>query len=82
MMCGDKFSIEFALAPLLNQDFFRVINEENGQWMIEVFLDDVRVRVEIILTSYHGANLMKDELFHGYLLIYSAQRRASLSTMR
>lgn len=82
MMCGDKFSIEFSLAPLLNQDFFRVINEENGQWMIEVFLDDMRVRVEIILTSYHGANLMKDELFHGYLLIYSAQRRASLSTMR
>ncbi|XP_052824775.1 rho GTPase-activating protein 5 isoform X19 [Octopus bimaculoides] len=82
MMCGDKFPMEFALAPLLNQEFFRVVNKDNGQWLVDIFLDDLRVRLNIMLTSYHGANLMRDTLFHGYVLIYSAQRQASLSTMR
>ncbi|XP_036360156.1 rho GTPase-activating protein 5 isoform X27 [Octopus sinensis] len=82
MMCGDKFPMEFALAPLLNQEFFRVVNKDNGQWLVDIFLDDLRVRLNIMLTSYHGANLMRDTLFHGYILIYSAQRQASLSTMR
>ncbi|GAB1609798.1 GTPase-activating 190 isoform X24, partial [Argonauta hians] len=82
MMCGDKFPMELALAPLLNQEFFRVVNKDNGQWLVDIFLDDLRVRLDIMLTSYHGANLMRDTLFHGYVLIYSAQRQASLSTMR
>lgn len=37
--------------------------------------------VEFIWTSYHNAQVFRDELLHGFILIYSAHRRASLSTL-
>jgi hypothetical protein len=36
---------------------------------------------ELILTSYHGAQAFRDELLHGFILVYSTQRRASLATL-
>ena len=37
--------------------------------------------IELILTSYHGAQAFRDELLHGFILVYSTQRRASLATL-
>lgn len=37
--------------------------------------------IELILTSYHGAQAFRDELLHGFVLVYSSQRRASLATL-
>ena len=34
------------------------------------------------VAAYHDTSLVKDELFHGYILIFSAERRASLSNLR
>ena len=38
--------------------------------------------VEAILSSYHSASDFRDELVHGFILVYSARRKASLSTLR
>lgn len=37
--------------------------------------------IEFIWTSYHNAQVFRDELLHGFILIYSGHRRASLSTL-
>ena len=48
----------------------------------ELFLGDQKRRVEVILSSYHGANAFRDELVHGFILLYSTKRKASLSTLK
>ena len=37
--------------------------------------------VEFIITSYHGSYSYKEELLHGYLLVYWSKRQASFSNM-
>ena len=37
--------------------------------------------IELILTSYHGAQAFRDELLHGFILVFSTQRKASLATL-
>ncbi len=36
---------------------------------------------QVTLLSFHAASLVQ-ELFNGYILVYSPKRRASLSTLR
>lgn len=44
--------------------------------------DDCKRRVEVIVSSYHGANAFREELVHGFILVYSTKRKASLATLR
>ncbi|XP_045127735.1 rho GTPase-activating protein 190-like [Portunus trituberculatus] len=49
---------------------------------LQTFLDDCKRRVEVIVSSYHGANAFREDLVHGFILVYSTKRKASLATLR
>lgn len=38
--------------------------------------------MEVIVSSYHGANAFREDLVHGFILVYSTKRKASLATLR
>ena len=82
-MCGDPFDVGLPLSPLLNHQCCYVTSDEFPTITLETYLDASKRRVEVTLLSYHAATLVQeDNLFNGYILIYSAKRRASLSTLR
>ncbi len=82
-MCGDPFDVELPLSPLLNHQCCYVTSDEYPTITLETYLDTSKRRVEVTLLSYHAASLVQGEfLFNGYILVYSAKRRASLSTLR
>jgi glucocorticoid receptor DNA-binding factor 1 len=79
MFCGDPFSIENVLTSMTNETACMSNGDRNITF--ELFLGDQKRRVEIILSSYHGANAFRDELVHGFILLYSTKRKASLATL-
>ena len=85
MLCGDPYSLEYVLGPLLTQQTCYVSNGERSI-SIETQLDTAskaggRVKVEVVLSSYHGASDFREELVHGFILVYSTKRRASLANL-
>ncbi|XP_049537239.1 rho GTPase-activating protein 190 isoform X1 [Anopheles darlingi] len=79
LFCGDPFSIENLLSSLMLEQSCVSAGERNI--IFEMFLGDSKRRVELILSSYHGANAFRDDLIHGFILLYSSKRKASLSTL-
>jgi glucocorticoid receptor DNA-binding factor 1 len=79
MFCGDPYSVEFILTSLMSEQSCVSAGERNI--VLELFLGDTKRRVEIILSSYHGANAFRDELVHGFILLYSTKRKASLASL-
>lgn len=77
--CGDPYSAESVLGPLLQHQCCLLSGERS--LVLETFLGDSRRRVQVIVSSYHGANAFRDELVHGFILVYSAKRKASLATL-
>lgn len=45
-------------------------------------MGECKRRVEVIISSFHGANAFRDELVHGFILVYSTKRKASLATLK
>lgn len=80
MFCGDPYSVEAILAPMMNDPGCTVTSSRSIT--IDTFVGDQKRRIEIIMSSYHGANAFRDELVHGFILLYSTKRRASLSTLK
>ncbi len=81
-MCGDTYNVELPLAPLLNHQCCYLTSDKYPTITLETYLDDSKRKVEVTLVSYHGASIIKDELYHGYILVYSTKRKASLATLR
>ncbi|XP_065166513.1 rho GTPase-activating protein 190 isoform X5 [Atheta coriaria] len=79
MFCGDPFSVENVLAPLLSHQCCFLSAERSI--ILETYLGDSKRKVEVIISSFHGANAFRDELVHGFILVYSAKRKASLATL-
>ncbi|XP_053678662.1 rho GTPase-activating protein 190 [Anopheles nili] len=79
IFCGDPFSIENLLTSMMLEQSCISVGERNI--IFEMFLGDSKRRVELILSSYHGANAFRDDLIHGFILLYSSKRKASLSTL-
>ncbi|XP_052865905.1 rho GTPase-activating protein 190 [Anopheles cruzii] len=79
LFCGDPFSFENLLSSLMLEQSCISAGERNI--IFEMFLGDSKRRVELILSSYHGANAFRDDLIHGFILLYSSKRKASLSTL-
>uniref|UniRef100_A0A182X8R9 Uncharacterized protein n=1 Tax=Anopheles quadriannulatus TaxID=34691 RepID=A0A182X8R9_ANOQN len=79
IFCGDPFSIENILSSMMLEQSCISAGERNI--IFEMFLGDSKRRVELILSSYHGANAFRDDLIHGFILLYSSKRKASLSTL-
>ena len=80
MFCGDPFSVENVLAPLLSHQCCFLSGDRNIT--LETFLGDSKRKVEVIVSSFHGANVFRDELVHGFILVYSTKRKASLATLK
>ncbi|XP_073999023.1 rho GTPase-activating protein 190 isoform X4 [Rhodnius prolixus] len=79
LFCGDPYSVENVLAPLLSHHWSVMSGERSV--VIETFLGSSRRRVEVIMSSFHGANAFREELVHGFILVYSTKRKASLATL-
>ncbi|XP_025830625.1 rho GTPase-activating protein 190-like isoform X2 [Agrilus planipennis] len=79
MFCGDPYSVENILAPLLQHQCCFLSAERSI--ILETFLGDSKRKVEVIISSFHGANAFRDELVHGFILVYSTKRKASLATL-
>lgn len=79
MFCGDPYSVENVLGPLLNHQCCFLSGERSI--ILETFLGDSKRKVEVIISSYHGANAFRDDLVHGFILVYSSKRKASLATL-
>ncbi|KAI8495575.1 Rho GTPase-activating protein 35 [Branchiostoma belcheri] len=80
-MCGDPYNVELPLAPLLNHQCCTAAPEKPSTLIVETFLGSCKRRVELRLTSFHSAQKYRDELVHGYILVYSAKRKASLANI-
>lgn len=80
MLCGDPYTVEHVLGPLLNHQCCFVTIPHTIT--LETYLGESKRSVEVRVTSYHGANSYRDELVHGFVLVYSTKRKASLATLR
>ena len=79
MLCGDPFAVENVLGPLLSHQSCFLSGDRS--LTLETQLGETKRKVEVILSSYHSAMDFRDELIHGFILVYSVKRRASLSTL-
>ncbi|XP_055914651.1 rho GTPase-activating protein 190 isoform X15 [Eupeodes corollae] len=79
MFCGDLYSPESILAPLVSESTSSVTQDRSI--LVDTFLGDCKRRVEFIISSYHGANQYRDELIHGFILFYSTKRKSSLANL-
>jgi len=79
VLCADPFSVESVLGPLLSHQCCFLSG--NRSLTLETFLGDSKRRVEVVVTSYHSADSFRDDLVHGFILVYSTKRKASLSTL-
>ncbi|XP_064602991.1 rho GTPase-activating protein 35-like isoform X2 [Liolophura sinensis] len=82
MMCGDPYSVEIPLGPLLSHEFCRISSDSDCSISLETYLDYCKQKVQVTFLSYHGASMRKNDIYHGYILVYSAHRKASLATMK
>ncbi|XP_071043979.1 rho GTPase-activating protein 190 isoform X27 [Parasteatoda tepidariorum] len=79
MLCGDPYSVEHVLGPLLSHQCCFVTTPHTVT--LETYLGESKRSVEVRVTSYHGANSYRDELVHGFILVFSTKRKASLATL-
>ncbi|XP_022207896.1 rho GTPase-activating protein 190 isoform X1 [Nilaparvata lugens] len=79
MFCGDPYSVENVLGPLLSHQCCFLSGERSI--ILETYLGTSKRKVEVIISSFHGANAFREELVHGFILVYSAKRKASLATL-
>ncbi|ESO97484.1 hypothetical protein LOTGIDRAFT_115014 [Lottia gigantea] len=82
MMCGDPMPIEIPLGPLLNNENCHVSTNSPNTLNIDAFLDCGKQKIEIEISPNHGGGSLQQGIFHGYILVYSSKRRASLSTLQ
>ncbi|XP_061876236.1 LOW QUALITY PROTEIN: rho GTPase-activating protein 35 [Colius striatus] len=84
LMCGDPFNADDVLLPILQSQSCRPSPCSSGSSvLLELTLGAQRKRLELSLLSYHSSfGVRKSRLVHGYIVFYSAKRRASLATLR
>lgn len=82
MMCGDPFTLDLPLGPLMACEGVTFSAATPCSLTLQAHLESQRRTVEIELSSYHGRPMTHRVVRHGYILVYSAQRQASLATLR
>eukprot|EP00794_Sanderia_malayensis_P016836 gene16836-18534_t len=81
-MCGDQYPVELILGPLLHhQSLLCNSSAKPDTVILETYVGTDKRVVSITLSSYHRAHSLKNELFHGFILVYSATRIASFETL-
>ena len=92
LMCGDAFPAEIPLGPLLNSNPTQIRVDLNPSISIEANLesnpDQSKQKIEVCCGSYHNfvSKIQKDEedddVYHGFILVFSPKRKASFCTMK
>ena len=67
MLCGDPYSVENVLGPLLSHQQCYLSGDRS--LTLETQFCDSKRKVEVILSSYHSAMDFRDELIHGFILV-------------
>lgn len=80
MFCGDPYSVESIINPLLSESTSCITPDRTI--LVDTFLGESKRRVEFIVSSYHGANAYRDDLIHGFVMLYSTKRRSSLANLK
>ncbi|XP_069494567.1 rho GTPase-activating protein 5 [Ambystoma mexicanum] len=83
-MCGDAFGVDLILSPFLDSQTCSAAQPgQNNSLMLDKIIGEKRRRIQITILSYHSSiGVRKDELVHGYILVYSAKRKASMGMLR
>ncbi|XP_053700528.1 rho GTPase-activating protein 5 [Synchiropus splendidus] len=83
-MCWDPFSVDLILSPFLDSHSCSAGQPgQSNTLILDKIIGDTRRRIQVTILSYHSAiGVRKDELVHGYILVYSAKRKASMATLR
>lgn len=81
-MCGDEYPVELILGPMMQHHVSYSNPEMQDTVMLEAMLGGAKKIISVTLSSYHRAHSMKRISYHGFILIYSATRKASLETLR
>nr|XP_020467205.1 rho GTPase-activating protein 5 isoform X1 [Monopterus albus]XP_020467206.1 rho GTPase-activating protein 5 isoform X1 [Monopterus albus]XP_020467207.1 rho GTPase-activating protein 5 isoform X1 [Monopterus albus] len=83
-MCWDPFSVDLILSPFLDSHCCSAGQPgQSNTLILDKIIGDSRRRIQVTVLSFHTAiGVRKDELVHGYILVYSAKRKASMATLR
>ncbi|XP_030629114.1 rho GTPase-activating protein 5 [Chanos chanos] len=83
-MCGDPFSVDLILSPFLDSHSCSAGQPgQSNTLILDKIIGDSRRRIQVTVLSYHSSiGIRKDELVHGYILVYSAKRKASMAMLR
>ncbi|XP_053552566.1 rho GTPase-activating protein 5-like, partial [Bombina bombina] len=78
------FSVDLILSPFLDSRTCSAAQPgQNNSLMLDKIIGEKRRRIQITILSYHSSiGVRKDELVHGYILVYSAKRKASMGMLR
>ncbi|KAJ7303875.1 hypothetical protein JRQ81_011383 [Phrynocephalus forsythii] len=84
LLCGDPFNTDEILLPVLQSQNCRPSHCGSGNSvLLEYPIGPHKRRIELSLLSYHSSfSIRKSWLVHGYILFYSAKRKASLAMLR
>ncbi|KAG5857473.1 hypothetical protein ANANG_G00019830 [Anguilla anguilla] len=56
---------------------------QSNTLVLDKIIGDSRRRIQVTVLSYHSSiGIRKDELVHGYILVYSAKRKSSMAMLR
>ncbi|XP_062325599.1 rho GTPase-activating protein 5 [Osmerus eperlanus] len=83
-MCMDPFSVDLILSPFLDSHSCSAGQPgQSNTLILDKIIGDSRRRIQVTVISYHSSiGIRKDELVHGYILVYSAKRKASMAMLR
>ncbi|XP_044291339.1 rho GTPase-activating protein 35 [Varanus komodoensis] len=84
LLCGDPFNAEDILLPILQSQTCRPSHcGSSSSVLLEYPIGPHKRRIELSMLSYHSSfSIRKSWLVHGYILFYSAKRKASLAMLR
>ncbi|XP_024074951.2 rho GTPase-activating protein 35 [Terrapene carolina triunguis] len=84
LLCGDPFNADDILLPILQSQTCRPSQcGSSNSVLLELPIGPHKRRIELSILSYHSSfSIRKSRLVHGYIVFFSAKRKASLAMLR
>uniref|UniRef100_A0A452HI91 Rho GTPase-activating protein 35 n=1 Tax=Gopherus agassizii TaxID=38772 RepID=A0A452HI91_9SAUR len=84
LLCGDPFNTDDILLPILQSQTCRPSQcGSSNSVLLELPIGPHKRRIELSILSYHSSfSIRKSRLVHGYIVVFSAKRKASLAMLR
>lgn len=84
LMCGDTYDLDQLLAPFLLPQYCRPASSLSSgtSVLLDLTIGSQKQNIDLSVFSFHSSfSLRKTKLVHGYILVYSARRKASMETL-